>query len=91
MFDSAGHPTNPADRLAGLPTPVDDVQPITIGDNVWIGGSCIIYPGVTIGNGSVISMGSVVTANVPANVLVMGNPARQILSLVGTPSPVCKL
>lgn len=90
MFDSAGHPTDPAHRLAGLPTPVDEVRPIAVGNNVWIGSNCIIYPGVTIGDGSVISMGSVVIADVPPNVLVMGNPARQVRSLAGAPSRVCK-
>jgi len=90
IFDASGHPTNPADRLAGLPVPEQDVRPVTIGDNVWIGINCIIHPGVTIGDGSVISAGSVVTSNVAPNVLAMGNPARQVLSLADGPSSPCK-
>ncbi|OMJ17856.1 putative acetyltransferase [Smittium culicis] len=49
---------------------------IKIGDNVWIGGGSIILPGITIGNNSVIAAGSVVTKDVPENVVVAGNPAK---------------
>ncbi|MBV6467670.1 MAG: 2,3,4,5-tetrahydropyridine-2,6-dicarboxylate N-acetyltransferase [Anaerolineales bacterium] len=78
MFDTPGHPLDPAARFKGLPARDEDVRPIIIGDNVWIGSSVIIFPGVTIGDNSVISIGSVVVASVPANVIVAGNPARQI-------------
>lgn len=87
LFDSSGHPSDPADRLAGLPTPSDDVRPITIGDNVWIGRRAIIFPGVTIGEGSVISTGAVVTSDVPANTVVAGNPARRIAALTPADAP----
>lgn len=50
--------------------------PITIGDNVWIGGGVHIVPGVTIGNNSVIGTGSVVTKDIPPNVIAVGNPCR---------------
>ncbi|OMJ13234.1 putative acetyltransferase [Smittium culicis] len=50
--------------------------PLKIGDNVWIGGGSIILPGITIGNNSVIAAGSVVTKDVPENVVVAGNPAK---------------
>ncbi len=53
-------------------------EPVTIGDNVWIGGSATIIPGVTIGNNVVIAAGAVVTKDVPDNVVVAGNPARII-------------
>lgn len=51
---------------------------VTIGDNVWIGGSSVINTGITVGNNSVIASGSVVTKSVPENVLVGGNPAKII-------------
>ena len=52
--------------------------PITIGDNVWLGGGVIVCPGVTIGENSVIGAGSVVTKDVPPNVLAAGNPCKVI-------------
>lgn len=53
-------------------------RPITIGDNVWIGGNVVLNPGVTIGKNSVIGSGSVVTKDVPANVVAAGNPCKVI-------------
>lgn len=60
---------------------IEWAEPVTIGDNVWIGGSATILPGVTIGDNVVVGAGSVVTKDVPANVLVAGNPARIIKNL----------
>lgn len=51
-------------------------KPITIGDNVWIGGGTIVLPGVTIGNNSIIGAGSVVSKNIPDNVIAVGNPCK---------------
>ncbi len=87
MFDSPGHPANPAARLAGLPAGDEDVRPIIIGDNVWIGSEAIILPGVTIGEGAVVSAGAVVMSDVPPYTLVGGNPARQMRSLAERQSP----
>lgn len=53
-------------------------RPVTIGNSVWIGGDSTILPGVTIGNNAVIGAGSVVTKNIPDNVVAAGNPARII-------------
>ncbi|MDO6764247.1 sugar O-acetyltransferase [Agarivorans sp. 1_MG-2023] len=57
---------------------IDYPAPITIGDDVWIGGHTVILAGVTVGNGSVVAAGAVVTKDVPAGVLVGGNPAKVI-------------
>jgi acetyltransferase-like isoleucine patch superfamily enzyme len=78
MFDAPGHPVEPNARLQGQPARPEDVRPIVIGDNVWIGSSSVIYPGVVIGEDSVVALGSVVVSNVPPKVIVAGNPARQI-------------
>lgn len=68
------HPVEPGPRRAKL----EAALPITIGDNVWLGGGAIVLPGVTIGDNSVIGAGSVVTKDVPANVVALGNPARVV-------------
>jgi len=70
---TAGHSVEPKDRnKSGYGIP------ITIGNNVWIGGSCVILPGVNIGDNSIVAAGSVVTKDVPANTIVAGNPAKII-------------
>lgn len=71
------HPIAPHLRRAHL----EAALPITIGDNVWIGGGAIICPGVTIGDNSVIGAGSVITRDIPADVVAVGNPARVIKSV----------
>ena len=59
----------------------ENAKPVTIGDDCWIGGQSVICPGVTIGSGSVIGAGAVVTKNVPENCLAVGNPAKVIRKL----------
>ena len=71
------HPVEPQPRRDKL----EAARPITIGDNVWLGGGVIVCPGVTIGDNSVIGAGSVVTRDVPENVVAVGNPARVIRSI----------
>jgi maltose O-acetyltransferase len=66
------HPTEPEPRRAKW----EAAQPITIGDNVWLGGGVIVLPGVTIGEDTVVGSGAVVTRDLPANVVAVGNPAR---------------
>lgn len=56
-------------------------KPVTIGNDVWIGGKAVICPGVTVGDRSVIGAGSVVTKDVPSDVVVAGNPAKVIRTL----------
>src|SRR3982750_3747517 len=62
-------------------------KPITIGDDVWVGGGAIILPGVTIGSRTVIGAGSIVTRDIPDGVLAAGNPCRVIRSVDGGASP----
>ena len=83
IFDSPGHPADPSARMAGDPTTDEEVKPVVIEDNVWIGRAAIIMPGVTIGEGSIVAAGAVVMSDVPPNTLVLGNPARQIRKLIG--------
>lgn len=71
---TAGHPLDVATRIQDI----EFGKPITIGNNVWIGGRAIINPGVTVGNNAVIASGAVVTADVPANAVVAGVPAKVI-------------
>lgn len=73
------HPVEPVARREKW----EAAQAITIGDNVWVGGGAIICPGVTIGDDSVVGAGSVVTKDVPAGVVVVGNPARVIRKVTG--------
>ena len=74
---AAYHPTEPEIRLSGR----ELAAPVKIGNNVWIGGSAIICPGVTIGDNTTIGAGSVVVKDVPANVVAAGNPCRIIRHL----------
>jgi maltose O-acetyltransferase len=68
------HPVDPDERRKGW----EAGEPISIGDNVWLGGGVIVCPGVTIGDDSVIGAGAIVTKDVPARVVAVGNPARVI-------------
>jgi acetyltransferase-like isoleucine patch superfamily enzyme len=81
ILDSSGHPTAPQARQAGAPPADDDVKPVTIGDNVWIGRRATVFPGVTIGEGSIVASGSIVMTDVAPYTVVAGNPARKIGSL----------
>jgi acetyltransferase-like isoleucine patch superfamily enzyme len=85
FFDASGHPTDPEARRLGLPTPEAEVRPVTIGNDVWIGRRCVIFPGVTIGDGSVVSAASVVMQDVAPYTVVAGNPARRIASVQRPP------
>jgi carbonic anhydrase/acetyltransferase-like protein (isoleucine patch superfamily) len=88
FLDSPGHPLDPAERLAKRPPPPESVRPITVEDNVWIGMDVVVLPGVTIGEGSVIATGAVVTKDVPPYTLAGGVPARPVRSLApGEPVP----
>jgi acetyltransferase-like isoleucine patch superfamily enzyme len=81
IFDSPGHPLDPVARREGKPALREDVRPVAIEDDVWIGQRAIILPGVTLGRGSVVAAGSVVMTSVQPHVLVAGNPARQFRAI----------
>jgi maltose O-acetyltransferase len=72
-----GFPLEPGPRRDGW----EAAEPITIGDNVWIGGGASIMPGVSIGDDSVIGAGSVVTRDVPPRSLAVGSPAKLLRTL----------
>lgn len=76
-FYAVGHPLDADTRASG----VEFSKPITIGNNVWIGAGVTVLAGVNIGDNTVIGAGSVVTKDIPANVLAFGNPCRVIRSL----------
>ena len=71
------HPTDPQLRRQHW----EGAQPITIEDNVWLGGGVIVCPGVTIGQDSIVGAGSVVTRDVPSGVIALGSPAKVVRSL----------
>lgn len=77
LITTVNHPLSPRGRRARL----SRVKPVTIGNDVWIGGNCTILPGVTIGNNVVIAAGAVVTRDVPDNCVVAGIPAKRIRDL----------
>ncbi len=74
---TATHPLDAKERIKGP----ELAKPITIGDNVWIGGGVIICPGVIIGNNTTIGAGSVVTKSIPDNVFAAGNPCKVVKEL----------
>lgn len=76
-FYTAEHPLNVDERNKGL----EYCRPIIVGNNVWIGGNVVVLSGVTIGEGTTIGAGSVVTKDIPAHVVAVGNPCKVIKQL----------
>jgi maltose O-acetyltransferase len=74
---AADHPLDAQERASGR----EFGQPITVENDVWLGGGAIVLPGVTIGHASVIGAGSVVTKDIPAGVIAVGNPCRVLREL----------
>ncbi|MEV1290354.1 sugar O-acetyltransferase [Micromonospora sp. NPDC049679] len=77
QFLTPTHPVEAEPRRAKF----EAAQPITVGNNVWLGGGVIILPGVSIGENTVVGAGAVVTKDLPANVVAVGNPARVVRTL----------
>lgn len=93
---TATHPVELADRLTPNWNPESGeyfcrtyALPVKIGNGCWIGGGAIILPGVTIGDGTVIGAGSVVTRDIPANCVAIGNPCRVIRKINGESNEAC--
>ncbi len=74
LITTVGHPLTPKGRREHIGI----AEPVTIGNDVWIGGNVTILPGITIGNNVVVAAGAVVTKDIPDNTLVGGVPARKI-------------
>jgi acetyltransferase-like isoleucine patch superfamily enzyme len=81
ISDQDGHPLDPDQRRRGEPTPASGIKPVRLGDDVWVGAGATILKGVTIGDRSIVGAGAVVTRDVPPDVIVAGNPARQVAEL----------
>lgn len=83
-FCTPNHELDPALRKEGYMI----YKPITVGNNVWFGSGVLVLPGVTVGDNSVIAAGSVVTKDIPANVLAAGNPCKVIRELGSAGAPI---
>lgn len=77
LISTVGHPLSPKGRREKLA----QAKPVTIGNDVWIGGNCTILPGVNIGNNVIVAAGAVVSKDVPDNCVVAGVPAKKIKDL----------
>ena len=81
---TATHPLKASERIIrkGSETRyLTSAKPVTIGNNVWIGGNSVIFPGVVIGDNVTIGAGSVVTKSIPNNVLAVGNPCKVVKNI----------
>jgi len=74
---TATHPLDASERVAGR----EYGKPVTVGDDVWIGGGAVLNPGVTVGDEAVVGSGAVVTGDVPDGAVVQGNPAEVVKEL----------
>ena len=77
--DTDGHPRDTAARIADLAPPLEEVKPVRVCRYAWIGGQSHILKGVTVGEGAVVGVNSVVATDVPPYTVVMGNPARVVV------------
>lgn len=83
QFYTPVHPLSAKERLTGDPDYpfLNSAKPIVVGSNVWIGGNVVILPGVTIGDNTTIGAGSIVSKDIPAGVLAMGQPCKVVREL----------
>lgn len=87
VSDYSGHPLDPDKRAAGVQVEPGEVRPVRIGNKAWLGRGATILPGVTIGEGAVIGAAAVVTKDVPAGHICVGNPGRILSRTVYDPKP----
>ena len=85
FMDSDAHPRDAAERIADLPPKPEEIKPVRICKNAWIGQNAFILKGVTVGEGAVVGVNSVVLTDVPAYSVAMGNPARVIMKNLASP------
>jgi acetyltransferase-like isoleucine patch superfamily enzyme len=81
ISDNDGHPVDPDLRTSGMPAPAETTRPVRICRQAWIGGSCHILKGVTIGRAAIVGAGSIVTSDIPPFSIAAGNPARVIRTI----------
>jgi acetyltransferase-like isoleucine patch superfamily enzyme len=79
LMDTDSHPRDTAARIAGLPPAPDEVKPIRVCRYAWIGQNSLILKGVTVGEGAIIGVNSVVVTDIPPYSVAMGNPARVVV------------
>lgn len=82
IYDNNNHPIDPAARAKNMPINEEDIAPVVIEDDVWIGAHSVILKGVTVGKGAVVAMGSIVSKDVPPMTVVAGNPARVVKTII---------
>jgi len=85
IFDTDAHPRDTGERIADLPPRPEEIKPVRIGRYAWIGHNVFVMKGVTIGEGAVIGVNSVVVSDIPAYTVAMGNPARVVVKNVARP------
>jgi acetyltransferase-like isoleucine patch superfamily enzyme len=79
FMDSDAHPRDTAERIADMPPRLEEIKPVRVCRRAWIGQNAFILKGVTIGEGAIIGVNSVVVTDIPAYAVAMGNPARVVV------------
>ncbi len=83
FMDSDAHPRDVTERIADLPPRPEEIRAVRICKNAWIGRGAVILKGVTIGEGAIIGVNSVVVTDIPPYTVAMGNPARVVVKNIG--------